>query len=148
MANQVLRERMRHTQDVVVLVLDQLLVSSLSCRRQRVIRMRANAAGARFIVDGSGGAVYVVNPGDWSCSCPAHYRRGSGCQHALACWALAKAAGRRASARTGALHPCASCGDAVLGHEAVEVGPDKAQMGDAFKGQRFCRQCGRRRGVL
>ncbi len=67
---------------------ENILVTHLSCRRQRVIRVRTNADGARFLVSGSKGAVYVVDPADWSCSCPDHHRRGAGCKHALACWAL------------------------------------------------------------
>ena len=75
---------------------ENILVTHLSCRRQRLIRIRVGRDGRpRFLVSGSAGAVYVVNPGDWSCSCPDHHRRGVGCKHALACFALAKAAGRR-----------------------------------------------------
>jgi hypothetical protein len=73
-----------------------IVVTHLSCKRKRVIRVRSNADGARFLVSGSKGAVYVVNPGDWACTCPDHHRRGGGCKHALACWALAKAAARPA----------------------------------------------------
>ena len=78
---------------------ENILVTHRSCRRQRVIRVRVRDGRARFLVSGSKGAVYVVNPGDWSCSCPDHHRRGAGCKHALACWALSKAAGGRAVAR-------------------------------------------------
>ena len=73
---------------------ENILVTHLSCRRQHLIRVRANADGARFLVSGSGGAVYVVNPGDWSCSCPDHHRRGAGCKHSIACWALWRASAR------------------------------------------------------
>ena len=66
-----------------------ILVTHLSCRRQRLIRVRVGRDGrARFLVSGSKGAVYVVDPADWSCTCPDHHRRGAGCKHALACWAL------------------------------------------------------------
>ena len=76
---------------------ENILVTHLSCRRRRVIRVRVRDGRARFLVasQGSAGAVYVVDPGDWSCSCPDHHRRGAGCKHSIACWALAKAAGRR-----------------------------------------------------
>jgi hypothetical protein len=57
---------------------ENILVTHLSCRRQCVIRVRANAVhGARFLVSGSKGAVYVVNPGDWSCA-PAPTTTGGG----------------------------------------------------------------------
>ena len=76
---------------------ENILVTHLSCRRQRVIRVRVGAAGARFLVNGSGGAVYVVDPADWSCTCPDVHRRGKGCKHALACWALWRASARPSS---------------------------------------------------
>ncbi len=75
---------------------ENILVAHLSCRRQRLIRVRVNADGARFLVSGSGGAVYVVDPEDWGCSCPDAHRRGKGCKHALACWALWRASARPA----------------------------------------------------
>lgn len=71
-----------------------IVVTHLSCRRQRIIRVRTNADGARFLVSGSGGAVYVVDPSDWVCSCPDAHRWGRGCKHALACWALWRASVR------------------------------------------------------
>ena len=39
-----------------------IIVAHLSCRRQRVIRVRVAGACARFLVSGSKGAVYVVDP--------------------------------------------------------------------------------------
>ncbi len=73
-----------------------ILVTHLSCRRSNVIRVRVGLDGPRFLVSGSGGAVYVVDPTSWSCSCPDHHRRGKGCKHALACWALGRASARLA----------------------------------------------------
>jgi len=75
---------------------ENIIVTYLSCRRQRMIRVRVNARGVRFLVSGSKGAVYVVDPASWSCSCPDHHRRGSGCKHALACWALWRVSARPA----------------------------------------------------
>ena len=74
---------------------ENILVTHLSCRRQRVMRVRVGSDGPRFLVKGSGGAVYVVEPGRWSCSCPDAQRRGRGCKHAIACWALWRASARR-----------------------------------------------------
>ncbi len=71
-----------------------ILVTHLSCRRSNVIRVRVGADGPRFLVSGSGGAVYVVDPASWECSCPDAHRRGKGCKHALACWALWRASAR------------------------------------------------------
>jgi hypothetical protein len=48
--------------------------------------------------------VYVVDPGDWSCTCPDHHRRGRGCKHALACWALWRASARPALPETVAVN--------------------------------------------
>ena len=76
-----------------------ILVAHLSCRRQRVIRVRVCGGRARFLVSGSAGAVYVVDPETWECSCPDHHRRGKGCKHALACWALWRASARPATRR-------------------------------------------------
>ncbi len=75
-----------------------ILVTHLSCRRQRVIRVRVGVDGPRFLISStsSKGAVYVVDPANWSCSCPDAHRRGKGCKHALACWALGRASARPA----------------------------------------------------
>ncbi len=74
-----------------------ILVAHLSCRRQRLIRVRVGRDGrARFLVSGSGGAVYVVDPVAWSCTCPDHHRRGVACKHSIACWALWRASARPA----------------------------------------------------
>ncbi len=79
---------------------ESILVTHLSCRRQRLIRVRVGADGPRFLVSSasSKGAVYVVDPASWSCSCPDHHRRGGrgACKHALACWALGRASARPA----------------------------------------------------
>ncbi len=76
---------------------ENILVTHLSCRRQREIRVRVRDGRARFLVSGSKGAVYVVDPASWGCSCPDHHRRGAGCKHALACWALWRASSRPAT---------------------------------------------------
>jgi len=70
-----------------------IVAAHLSCRRQRVIHVRVSGGVARFLVSGSKGAVYVVDPASWSCTCPDAHRHGKGCKHALACWALARAGG-------------------------------------------------------
>ncbi len=71
-----------------------IVATHLSCRGQRVIRVRVSGGHVRFLVNGSGGAVYVVDPASWECSCPDAHRRGKGCKHALACWALWRASAR------------------------------------------------------
>ncbi len=74
-----------------------IIVTHLSCRRQRTIRVRVRDGRPRFLVSGSKGAVYVVDPVSWECSCPDAHRRGAGCKHALACWALWRASARPAT---------------------------------------------------
>ncbi len=76
---------------------ESIVVTHLSCRRQRVIQVRIRDGRARFLVSGSGGAVYVVDPATWGCTCPDHHRRGAGCKHAIACWALWRASARPAA---------------------------------------------------
>ncbi len=93
-----------------------LLVTHLACRRQRVIRVRVYADGARFLVSGSAGAVYVVDPTSWGCSCPDFHRRGKGCKHGIACYVLA-----RASRPAPKLPACTACGDRFPRRVMVEV---------------------------
>ena len=68
-----------------------ILVSHLACGGSGGV-IRARVRGRElvgFLVRGSGGSVYRVEPwGSWRCSCPDHHRRGKACKHALACWAL------------------------------------------------------------
>lgn len=70
---------------------EHILTTHLSCTRQRMIRVRITADGhTRFLVKGSGGAVYTVDPVSWQCSCPDAHRRGKGCKHSIVCWLLHK----------------------------------------------------------
>ncbi len=131
--------------------------------RAQVIRVRVRDGRARFLVSGSEGAVYVVDPRSWDCSCPDFHRRGAGCKHALACWALWRASARPAAVDgfehvgekfVGCVLPlrqCAGCGDRFAGRELVEVGPEQAEWSLAVsEGERYCRPngCARRHGVL
>jgi hypothetical protein len=72
-----------------------ILVMHLSSpRRSKAMRVRVGSGGPRFLVaSGSSslaGAVYIVDPRTWSCSCPDYHRRGNGgvCKHAIACYVL------------------------------------------------------------
>ncbi|MDP9475552.1 MAG: SWIM zinc finger domain-containing protein [Actinomycetota bacterium] len=93
-----------------------LLVTHLSCRRQGVIRVRVRQGCPRLLVSGSEGAVYVVDPADWSCTCPDFHRRGKGCKHGLAAYVLA-----RASRPAPKPLPCAACGERFPRRVMVEV---------------------------
>lgn len=93
-----------------------LVVTHLACPRPRVIRVRVSGGRPRLLVRGSGGAVYVVDPADWSCSCPDSHRRGKGCKHALGCFVLA-----RASRPAPKLPACAGCEGRFPHAKLVEV---------------------------
>ena len=94
--------RLRAARPSLALRIDRagnILVTHLSCRRRRVIRVRVGADGKQhYLVNGSGGNVYSVNA-DFSCSCPDAHRRGKGCKHSIAVWALSKACWRGKTAR-------------------------------------------------
>ncbi len=85
---------------------------------------------------------YHVDYRDETCDCPDHEHRRATCLHIYAVGiSLAK---RRAKAVR-----CSGCGERHPRREMAEVGPELAEHGlDALEGQRFCRPCGRRHGVL
>ncbi|PLS85065.1 MAG: hypothetical protein CYG60_14575 [Actinobacteria bacterium] len=112
-----------------------LLVTHLSCRRQGVIRVRVRQGRPRLLVSGSGGAVYVVDPADWSCSCPDAHRRGKGCKHSLACYVLV-----RTSRPAPKLPACTACGDRFPHGELVEVTHEDASL-TWFPGDALCAGC-------
>jgi hypothetical protein len=95
-----------------------ILVGHLSSRKARILVVRIGGEGRpRVLVasrsPGAGGAVYVVDPADWSCSCPDYHRRGGEgvCKHAIAVYVLWRA-GRRP-------RDCGAChGETV--HSTVE----------------------------
>ncbi len=121
-----------------------LLICHLCCPRQRVLRVRVAGGRPRFLVSGSKGAVYVVDPASWSCTCPDHHRRGGACKHAIACWALSRAA---RPARKPC--PCSGCGRRLPREELVEVGPEAAEMSlGAREGERYCKPCAALEGVV
>jgi hypothetical protein len=71
-----------------------ILVMHLSSpRSSKTMRVRVGAGGPRFLVASgsasSAGAVYVVDPHTWSCTCPDYHRRNGGaCKHAIAAYVL------------------------------------------------------------
>ncbi|MDP9481485.1 MAG: SWIM zinc finger domain-containing protein [Actinomycetota bacterium] len=93
-----------------------LLVTHLACPRQRPIRVRVRQGRPRFLVNGSGGAVYSVDPSDWSCSCPDYHRRDATCKHAIACYVL-----MRASRPAPKGLRCEACGERFPRRVMVEV---------------------------
>ena len=77
-----------------------ILANHAAAPRSGVIRAQLRGGElVGYLVRGSGGAVYrVESKGSWRCSCPDHHgrhrRRDSSraCKHALAVWALRRAA--------------------------------------------------------
>jgi hypothetical protein len=103
-----------------------ILVLHLSSPRARTLKVRVGAdRRPRFLVRSTnGGGVYVVDPADWSCSCPDFHRRGgaSPCKHGLAAFILWRA-GRRQEGKG-----CERClngwvylGERVVDRESGEV---------------------------
>ncbi len=137
-----LREKRPHLEDRIDRA-SNLLVVHLSCPSSRTIRVRIAANGrGSFLVNGSGGAVYVVNPSDWSCTCPDHHRRGAACKHALACYLLNRAA-QPVGVR---LRECDGCQQTFARRDLVEV-QSHHESEQWFPGDFLCRGCADRSGV-
>ncbi|MDP8952543.1 MAG: SWIM zinc finger family protein [Actinomycetota bacterium] len=121
-----------------------IVVTHLSCRRQRhqVIRVRIGKGRSRFLVSGSGGAVYSVDPADWTCSCPDHHRRDAACKHALACYLLV-----RASRPLPKLPACTACGQRFPHGELIEITHEDESL-TWFPGDLLCKACVRDHGGI
>lgn len=119
-----------------------ILVTHLSCPRSHVIRVRVGSNGhATFLVNGSGGAVYVVDAASWQCSCPDHHRRGGICKHGIACYVLHRSAQPAARRRT-----CCACDASFSRGELIEVQTEH-QNEQHFPGDLLCAGCADRAGV-
>ncbi|MDP9437462.1 MAG: SWIM zinc finger family protein [Actinomycetota bacterium] len=112
-----------------------ILVQHLACPRQRPIRVRVRDGKPRFLVNGSEGAVYVVDPEAWTCSCPDAHRRGKGCKHSLATYVL-----WRVSRPAPKLPSCTACGGRFPHAELVEITEDDESL-TWFPGDRLCKSC-------
>ena len=117
-----------------------IIVTHLACRQQKVIRVRLRGGRARFLVDGSGGAVYVVDPATWTCSCPDFHRRDATCKHVLCCYVL-----WLASLRT-RRRACVGCGKTLPRRHLREVHHDDPAE-HWFLGDLVCRECCRTGGI-
>jgi hypothetical protein len=104
-----------------------ILAGHVAAPRAGVIRARVRGGElVGYLVQGSGEAVHRVEAkGSWRCSCPDHHgrhrRRAEGsraCKHALACWALWRAA-------SGAQSP-----DVAVAAEAIEREHRGVQAGE------------------
>jgi hypothetical protein len=95
-----------------------ILAGYVASPRAGLIRARVRSGElVGYLVRGSGGAVYRVEAkGSWRCSCPDHHgrhrRRAEGslaCKHALACWALWRAASGAQSPEVAAAAKVTEC---------------------------------------
>ena len=111
---------------------ENLLVTHFACPRQRVIRARCREGRVRFLVKGSGGAVYAVEPETWGCSCPDAHRRGKGCKHALAVYVMVRASKPAPKPLT-----CATCGESFPRRVMVEV----TESLTFHEGDLLCKPC-------
>ncbi len=113
-----------------------ILILHLSCPRQRPIRVRVGEGRPRrFLVNGSGGSVYLVDPETWKCSCPDFHRRDAACKHALACYVLV-----RASRPAPKLPACTACGQRFRHGELIEITHEDGSL-TWFPGDRLCKAC-------
>ncbi len=133
-----LRRKRPHLEDRIDRA-SSIIVQHLACRRQRVIRVRIGASGqTTFLVNGSKGAAYTVDPADWSCSCPDYSYRGKGCKHSLAAYIL-----RRAVMPARRLRTCDGCEGRFPRGEMVEVHENEHY----FPGDILCLKCADKAGV-
>ncbi len=83
-------------------------------------------------------SVYEVTLSPETCECRDFEFRGPGCKHVTAA-TIARAKSAR----------CGGCGEVRRRRELVEVGPEQAEHSlEAHEGERYCRPCARRCGVL
>jgi hypothetical protein len=82
---------------------------------------------------------YHVDYRDETCDCPDHEHRGVTCVHVFA---VGIARAKRRAARPA---PCSGCGGRFPVRELVEATEDDLGV---FEGERYCRPCASRCGVL
>ncbi len=96
-----LREARPHLADRLDRASNILVCHLSSPPRSRPIRCRVRANGHPVLLISSlttAGTVYVVDPGDWSCSCPDFHRRRQACKHAICGWIISRASLTRETA--------------------------------------------------
>ncbi len=117
-------------------------IRGLALYREHAGEIRFDARERVWLVPSQQDATSVyevtIGPKGEGCECADFEHRGARCKHVYAA-TIAKA---KSAA-------CAGCGERHPRREMVEVGPELAEHGlDALEGQRFCRPCARRRGLL
>lgn len=125
-----------------------VVVHLSSAARTRPIRCRIRKNGKRVYLVASlsaGGAVYEVNPTDYSCSCPDYHRRGAACKHGIAAWIVANAAAPRHHERPSEI-PCEGCGELLPRDRLIEAQEGEAEA-TLNPGMRVCRMCAKDHGL-
>lgn len=126
-----------------------ILVAHLACRHggrtSRTIRVRLRADGrTRFLVKSLNkqGAVYAVDPTDWSCNCPDYHRRGATtvCKHSAACYILWRI--------SHGMRPCAGCRRRFPRRDLIELHEDNHDDLTYFHGDFLCGGCADGAGVI
>jgi hypothetical protein len=121
-----------------------------STREQRGLRLyREHGEGIErvapdfyLVPSQDGERFYHVDYAGETCDCPDHEYRGVACVHVYAVGV--KLAKRRAKTAR-----CSGCGEGFGASGLLEVGPEMVAMGEGVReGERYCRPCARRRGVL
>ena len=120
----------------------------------RPIKCRVRRGGRRVLLVASlrsGGVTYEVCPDDWTCSCPDFHRKGTGCKHGVAAWALWRAslaceAGGHMDrigetndrVHSGGCGACHGAGWVYLDEDVID--PESGEVGKAHNPVR-CRSC-------
>ncbi len=125
-----------------------LVVHLSSAPRTRPIRCRIRRGGRKVLLVSSlsaGGAVYEVDPRNWSCSCPDFHRaEATACKHGLSGWILLRVGLLAAPAR----RPCDGCGLRFKPGDLVELNEDNHDNLSRFHGDMLCRECADAAGVM
>lgn len=127
---------------------EAIIVQQLSISNgYRPIRVRVHPDGDYTYLVASGSKLsrrYEVNPHIWSCDCPDHRRRGTGCKHAIATWVLELVFKRPARPK---LSTCDGCGATVPRRDLIELHEENHDALTWFDGDQLCQGCARASGV-
>jgi hypothetical protein len=129
-----LRQARPHLADRIDRAAGLLVVQLASSPRTRPVRCRIRRGGSPVLLVASlttAGAVYLVDPRNWSCSCPDYHRRDAACKHSISGWILMRAATRKG---------CRVCFDGwvYLGEDVIDSETGEART---FHNPVRCRRC-------
>jgi hypothetical protein len=111
-----LLQRLRPALEARIARAASILVVHLSSPKAGILKVRTRGGRPRVLVrsTSNNGAVYVVDPGSWSCTCPDFHRRGTACKHCVAAYVLWQVSRRS--------NGCGSChrGVVYMGERVVD----------------------------